>query len=138
MRRSLIAVLVGWLIFGVSAALWFAAARRNPHEAAPWRFMLTSTLWGMTNAFVAGYVAAMIGRRSPRRHAYAVAAIIALGAAVSAVAGPAGSARWSQLAALFILAPCAAVGGISREREVARRAAANKAKQAPDPTTTSG
>src|SRR5262245_4340103 len=123
MRRSVIAVLTGWLIFAISAGLWFAAARRNPHEAAPVRFMLTSTLWGMATAFVGGYVAALIGRRSPRRHAAAVAGVIGIGALLSAAAIPAGSARWSQLAALLLMAPSAALAGISRERQTASRAA---------------
>ena len=119
MARSVVAVVVGYLIFALSAFALFQVSGRPPHQAAPMSFMLGSIVCGMIFALVGGFVAAWLARRRPVAHGVAVAAVVALGAAVSLLTTPAGSAVWSQVAALALMAPCAVLGGWLRSRQMA-------------------
>jgi hypothetical protein len=116
--RSIVAVVVGYMVFAVSAFLVFELFDQPPHEAAPLWFMVTAAVLGMFFAFVGGYVAAFLAGRHPRAHGVAVAALLALGAAFSLVATLGKGAVWSQVAALVLMAPSAVGGGWIRERQV--------------------
>jgi ABC-type polysaccharide/polyol phosphate export permease len=115
--RRILGVILGYLIFAVSAVLLFQLARRNPHAEQPMAFMVGSIAYGMIFAAIGGYVSAVSGG-SPRVQGVAVAIIIALGATVSMLAGPNAGSMWSRVAALLLMAPSAAVGGILRARQV--------------------
>ena len=78
-------------------------------------FVFGMAIYGILFAALGGYVAALIARRRPRAHALAVGVLIALGSTVSLVVS-ASDARWSQLAALFLMAPAAAWAGMLRRR----------------------
>jgi hypothetical protein len=110
--RSVGAVIAGYLVFGISAAVLFPATRHDPHAPASTGFMVATTIYGMVFAAAGGYLAARIAGRRPRAHAVAVAAIIALGALVSLIASPGAGSTWSQTAAIFFMAPAAIVGGV--------------------------
>ncbi len=59
--RSLIAVIAGWVVFGVSAAMLFQLSGRDPHEPATIAFMIGSGIYGAVFAAAAlagGFVAA--------------------------------------------------------------------------------
>ena len=111
MLKSILAVVAGYLVFGVSAALLFRFAGQAPHAEVPLAFMVWTTVYGMVFALVAGYVAAALAPSRPRRHAVIVAVLIAASALGSLVASPAGTSRWSQVTSLVCIAPCAALGG---------------------------
>ena len=113
MLRSIVAVVAGYAVFGASAAILFPLTGRDPHAQAPMTFMIWTIVFGIVFAAAGGYAAAAIAPRKPRAHAAVVGALIAVGAAVSLVAAPS-DARWSQLAALFLMAPAAAAGGTVR------------------------
>jgi RsiW-degrading membrane proteinase PrsW (M82 family) len=113
--RSIAAVVAGYVVFGASAAILFSLTGRDPHAPAPMAFLIWTTIYGMVFAAAGGCAAAAIAPRKPRVHAAIVGALIALGAVVSLVAAPS-DARWSQLAALFLMAPAAAAGGMLRRR----------------------
>jgi hypothetical protein len=115
MLRSLGAVAAGYLIFGVSAALLFQLSGQAPHAAAPTSFKIASIIWGAVFALVAGWLTARIAGTRPATHAGILAGLIALGAAVS-LAARAGEARWSQIAAIALMAPCAWLGGLLSRR----------------------
>jgi hypothetical protein len=115
--RSVIAIVVGYLIFGLSAALLFQLTGQRPHEAADPAFILSSVAFGVVFAFLGGYIAARIAPRHPRRHAAAVGLLIAVGAVASLVMSGSGSASWSQVAALMFMAPGAvAAGAVVRQK----------------------
>jgi RsiW-degrading membrane proteinase PrsW (M82 family) len=109
--RSIGSVIVGYLVFAVAAVALFAITGRDAHAEAPVWFMVGSTLYGMLFAAVGGYIAALLAGRSPVAHAFAITVIIALGTLASIFTRPAGGTIWSQLAALFLMAPSATVGG---------------------------
>ena len=81
--------------------------------------MLGSIAFGMIFALVGGYVAAWLARRRPLAHGIAVAAVLALGAAISLVSTLGNGAVWSQAAAIVLMAPCAGLGGWLRMKQVA-------------------
>jgi hypothetical protein len=114
--RSILAVVVGYLIFAVSAFAFFQAVGQPPHQAAPLPIMLSSIVFGMAFALLGGYVAAWLAERHPMAHGAAVAAVLAIGAAASLLSALGKSAVWSQLAALTLMAPCAFLGGWLRQR----------------------
>ena len=116
MLRSIGAVAAGYVIFAMSAVLLFQMSGRAPHQAQPIGFEIASVVWGCVFALVAGWLTARIAPRNPTVHAAILAGVIALGAAASLIADLSG-AKWSQIAALVVMAPCAWIGGlISRAR----------------------
>src|SRR5687767_13633902 len=108
--RSIGAVAAGYLVFGGSAALLFQLSGQAPHAPAPVWFKVASIAWGAVFALIAGWLTARIAPRKPATHAAILAALIALGAVISLVAQPS-DAKWSQIAALVIMAPTAWLGG---------------------------
>ena len=119
MARSVIAVIVGYLIFALSAFAFFQISGQPPHQAAPVPIMIGSIAFGMVFALLGGFVAAWLARRRPLAHGVAVAVVLALGAAISLLNTMGKGAVWSQVAALAFMAPCAVLGGWLRMRQVA-------------------
>ena len=116
MLRSIGAVAAGYLIFAMSAVLLFQMSGRAPHQPQPVTFEIASVVWGCVFALVAGWLTARIAARKPVVHAAVLAGVIALGALGSLIA--AGGAKWTQIAALAVMAPCAWAGGlVSRSRQ---------------------
>jgi riboflavin transporter FmnP len=116
MVRSIGAVAAGYLIFAMSAVLLFQMSGRAPHQAQPLGFEIASIIWGCVFALVAGWLTARIAARKQTIHAAALAGVIALGALASLI-GDVSGAKWSQIAALVVMAPCAWIGGlVSRAR----------------------
>lgn len=109
--RTLGAVLGGYLIFALSAVVLYKVTGREPHAPQPLWFMVASVAYGMGFAGLGGFVAARLAPTRSLLHAGSVGVVLALGAAVSLVASPGGSATWSQWAALALMAPSAYLGG---------------------------
>ena len=125
MVRSILAVLVGYLTFGVSAFLLFQLSGQDPQVVPELRFFVFSILYGIGFAMLAGYLAASIARSVEVRHAAAVAAILGLLSSLSIILKltapqPEWSAGigaiWSDLSVLLLMAPAAVVGGYLRQR----------------------
>ena len=115
--KSILAVVVGYLVFAVSAFAFFKLSGQPPHQEATLPFIVGSTVFGMVVALLGGYVAAWLAGRRPLAHALAVAAIMALGATVSLIATLGKGSIWSQIAGLALIAPSAVVGGWLRARQ---------------------
>ena len=109
--RHAAAVLIGYLLFAVPTAALFAFSHRDPHVAQDAAFVVFAVVYGVLAAMLAGYVAAMIGPYRSVAPARTLSLAIAAVAIVSMLARPGGGAVWSQLAAVFVLAPSALVGG---------------------------
>lgn len=114
--RSIIGVIVGYIVFAASAFAIFRVSGQAAHAEASAAFMALSIVSGMLFALVGGYVAALIAGRSAFAHGIAVATVLALGAGVSLVSTIGHGAIWSQVAALALMAPSAAAGGWLRAR----------------------
>jgi hypothetical protein len=116
--KSILAVLAGYLVFGVSTILLFAVTGVDPQQEPGLGFRIWSTVYGVFFALTGGYVAARIAGRKEVAHAIAVACILALLATVSLIAQPSHGSLWSQIAALGFMAPAAILGGMVRGRQV--------------------
>jgi O-antigen/teichoic acid export membrane protein len=118
--RSIGSVILGYLLFAVSAFLFFQLSGQRPHAVAAPAVMAASILVGIVGAFAGGYLAARLAGRQPLLHGVAVAVVLAIGAAVSLASTLGHGAIWSQLAALLLMAPGAVLGGWARARRDSR------------------
>ena len=120
MLRSIAGMIVGYLAFALSAVLLFRVAGQAPHAPAGVGFMVGSTLYGIAFAGLGGWLAARIAAtpaQAPRWPAAGVAAIAALGAALSlAFELRHGGAIWSPLVGLLFMPPAALAGGALFQR----------------------
>lgn len=114
---SFLAVIAGYAVFAISAVILFSGSGIDPHGAvAPW-FMLLAIVYGMLFAALGGYLAAVIARRKSLLHSGILTIIIAAGALTSLLSSSGKGAIWSQLAAIFLMAPSALIGGYLRMRQ---------------------
>jgi len=110
--RSIVAVLAGYAVFAVSALLLFRFSGQDPHGDASATFKAMAILVGTAGAIIGGYVAGSLAKRSPVGHASALALLMAVIASWSLHASPVKAAIWTQVSALFFMAPAAILGGI--------------------------
>jgi hypothetical protein len=111
MGRSVFAVLAGYLVFGLSAAILFGLSRVDPHQPPSTGFAVGSVAYGVFFAAIAGYVAAALAPGRARRHAAILAGIIAGIALVSLILNLGSGSVWSELATALLMAPAVLVGG---------------------------
>ncbi len=121
MLRTVVGVLAGYAIFAVSAIALFQVSGHGSHEAASRTFMIGSTLYGMSFAFLGGYAASAIAGRQDTRAAFCVAVIIALFAVAPLTTMRAESMQWSAMVSLLFMAPIAWVGGVMQLRQARTR-----------------
>jgi hypothetical protein len=118
--RSIVAVLIGYIVFAASAYAVFRLSGQAPHAAASVPFMLGTIASGVLFALVGGYIAGWIAGRRPLAHGVAMAALLALGAAASLASTLGHGAVWTQVAALTLMAPSAVLGGWMRAQGTMR------------------
>jgi hypothetical protein len=118
--RSVIAVVVGYLVFAASAVALFQVSGHDPHSSDSIGFMVLGIFWGFFFATLAGFVAARIGGRYEIEHSLAVASLIAAAGAASLLMRDSLGVIWTQLAALLVMAPSAMAGGYLRIWQVRR------------------
>jgi hypothetical protein len=109
--RSIVAVLLGYIVFALSAFAVFRLSGQAAHEVASAPFMLVSIASGGVFALAGGYVAGWIAGRRPLAHGLAMAALLAIGAGASFASTLGHGAVWSQIAALTLMTPSAVLGG---------------------------
>ena len=112
MGMSIVAVIVGYLIFGLSAAVLFAVTGVDPHAPASTTFMVASTIYGMTFAALGAFVATRLAPSNPHIHAFVVAGLIDLSAIISLVAQPGEGSMWSQIATIAFMSTAAILVGL--------------------------
>jgi hypothetical protein len=111
--RCLAGWLIGYLISCVSSVLFFTLGNIPPHKLASTSIMWTTAIYGIVFAAIG----AAVGASFSRRHALGIGAAIAL--TIGAVglwswyATPDHS-HWTQLIAIFLMAPAAQFGSLSR------------------------
>ena len=121
--RSVLAIVLGYLLFALPSFLVFKLFKQPPHEVAPLWFMTTAFVSGMFFALLGGYGAGLVAGRSALGHGIGVAVLLALGASASLASTLGkGGAIWSQLAALTLMAPSAIAGGWLRQRQCKQQA----------------
>jgi hypothetical protein len=111
--RTVIGVVVGYIVFGAASVMLFIVSEHRPHDPATVPFMFVATIYGMVAALVGGLIATAISGRPDGRAGAIVAVVIAIGAVISMFTVPAGGQRWSMVAAIVLMAPMAWLGGKS-------------------------
>lgn len=112
--RSILAVVAGYAVFVLSALLVFGLSGQKPHADASAAFKTLAILVGTAFAIAGGYLTATLARKSPVGHATALAILLASIAAWSIHASPVKDPIWSQVCAIFFMAPGAILGGVFR------------------------
>jgi hypothetical protein len=123
--RTILAAIIGYLIFAVSAFLMFRLTghqAHGAHEQPSTEFIIISIVVGMVAALIGGYVAAAIAGKKVA--ATIVAIVIAAGAILSGIAAASmmhGQGLWSNIAAVVLMAPAAKLGGALAKRSALYR-----------------
>jgi hypothetical protein len=116
--RLVSGVILGYLVFGLSAFALFRITHHDPHVPASITFEIFTIVYGILFALLAGYVGCALAGRRDLLAAWIVAAIVALGAMASMIAT---GISWSPMAGLLLMAPMAVVGGWwCRQRRAAK------------------
>ena len=115
--KTFLAILIGYLVFGISAVILFQLSHVDPHQLPGVGFMIGSTIYGVVFAIAAGYTAARIAGKKELVYAGIVACLLALLAFISIIAQPGLQTHWSQIAAIIFMAPAAILGGWFRARQ---------------------
>ncbi len=109
--RTISGVIIGYLVFALSAFLLFRVTHQDPHAPTVMGFEIVAILYGMFFAFLGGYCGTAIACRRDLWVAGIIALIMAAGAIASMVAVGVG---WSPLSALVLMVPSELVGGYVR------------------------
>ncbi len=119
--KSVLSVLIGYLVFGVSTIVLFQLVGVDSRQEPEIGFRIWSTVYGMFFAALAGYLAARIAGKKEIKHSVAVACIMAVIATVSLIAQPGHGSLWSQIAVLGFMVPATIVGGVLRAQQLRAR-----------------
>jgi len=111
--RNILAVVVGYLIFAVSAVLLFNLAGIDPHAETGTGTKVTVIVFGCVFAFVGGYAAKLIAATSTLKINFVLAVLMAVFATFSFFKSP--GEHYTQIAAIFLFAPVSIIGGIMRK-----------------------
>ena len=107
MIRKIAGVILGYIIFMVSAAL-FKLSGQAPHAAPTIFFGILTAVYGAVFSFIAGLVAQLIAKTADLKINYVLAFIMAGFAAFSLI--KTNGNHWTQLLAIFVFAPASILG----------------------------
>jgi hypothetical protein len=105
--------LVGYLISCISSILFFTLGRIPPHMPASATVMWITTIYGIVFAVIG----AVVGANFSRKHALGIGAAIALTIGAAGLASwyeTPNASHWTQLIAIFLMAPAAQFGALFR------------------------
>ena len=111
--RNIAAVIVGYLIFAVSAVLLFNVSGIDPHAEAGLMTKFGVIVFGCVFSFIGGYVAKFIAATDSLTVNIVLAVLMAVFAAFSFFKSP--GEHYTQIAAIFLFAPASLLGGIARK-----------------------
>src|SRR5436190_23257077 len=108
--RNIAAVIVGYVIFAVSAVLLFNLAGIDPHAETGIGTKAGVIVFGCIFAFIGGYVAKLIAASNTLTVNIVLAVLMAGFAAFSTFKST--GEHYTQTAAIFLFAPASLIGGI--------------------------
>lgn len=108
MLRTISGIILGYLLFALSAVVLFRVTRHDPHVPATIAFEVSAIVYGMLFALAAGYLGTWLAGRRDLLVAWIIAVIMAAGAVASMVAKGIG---WSPMTALLFMVPAEVIGG---------------------------
>ena len=115
--RMISGIIIGYLVFGVSAFLLFRVTHVDPHAPASLSFKIAAIAYGAFFAFLAGYWGTAIAGRNDMLVAVIIGVIMAALAIASMVKLGRG---WSPLSAVVVMVPTELLGGYVRAKRSQR------------------
>ncbi len=110
--RNIAAVIVGYLIFAVSAVMLFNLSGIDPHAETGLMTKFGVVVFGCVFSFIGGYVAKLIAAANTLTVNIVLAVLMAAFAAFSFFKSP--GEHYTQIAAIFLFAPASILGGFAR------------------------
>jgi hypothetical protein len=108
--RNIVAIIVGYAIFVISAVLLFQLSGIDPHADPSLTLMIGVIAYGVFFSFLGGLVAQLISGSGKLTINYILGAIIA-GFATFSLFKSTGN-HYSQIAAIFLFAPASILAGV--------------------------
>ncbi len=112
--RNILGVIVGYLIFAVSAVLLFQLSGIDPHADAGIGTMVLVIVFGAFFAFIGGYTARLIAFARSLAVNIVLFCLIAGFALISLLKSD--GSHYTQIAAILFFAPMSMAGGILRKK----------------------
>ena len=109
--RNIIAVILGYVIFAVSAVLLFQLSKIDPHANPSTGVIIVTLVFGFVFSFIGGLLTQLISKPHSLTINYVLAAIMTGFAAFSWFKSPGN--HFSQIAAIFLFAPASILGGFT-------------------------
>lgn len=121
MRRSILAVIGGYVVMSIGIMALFMVAFPNPTLAATpsMNFMLFSLAYGFVFAVIGGYVTAWIAKRAEMKHTLALIGLGIVMGIVSVVMAAVKQPKWYQSGNFVVMIAGNLLGGYLRARQVA-------------------
>ena len=110
--RNIAAVIVGYLIFAVSAVMLFNLSGIDPLAETGLMTKFGVVVFGCVFSFIGGYVAKLIAAANTLTVNIVLAVLMAAFAAFSFFKSP--GEHYTQIAAIFLFAPASILGGFAR------------------------
>jgi len=114
--RSLLSLIIGYLIFAVAMLLLWMVFGYRPKDVPPERFLVFSIFCECPFAIGGGYVAALVANRKELVHTGILTGILAVMGALSVLCPQNELPLWVNLATVFPIAPCFLLGGLIRKK----------------------
>jgi hypothetical protein len=108
MIRKIVGVILGYIIFAVSAVALFKLSGQAPHADPTIIFAILTTVYGAVFSFIAGLIAQLIAKTTDLKINYVLAFIMAGFATFSLI--KTNGNHWTQLLAIFVFAPASVLG----------------------------
>ena len=118
MVRSIIAVIVGYLVMVVASMALFAIWFREPSTKPTMGFELFSLGYGFVFGVIGGYVTAVIAKRLEMKHTMALAGLSVLMGIVSMISFAGQEPFWYSIANMVIMVCAVVLGGYLRARQM--------------------
>lgn len=112
--RNILAVIAGYLIFGISSLLFFRVNEIDPHGIAGPATIAAVIVFGMVAALVAGIITKLIASGRRRLANLGLGVVIAAFAFVSMLMSS--GEHYTQVAAIILFAPIAIIAGYLGKR----------------------
>ena len=110
MLRKILSIIAGYAIFVATSLALFKISGQDPHSDPTPVFVIVTAIYGIASTFIAGFVVQLIAQTKDLKINYLLSFIIA-GLATFSLFKSAGN-HWTQLLAIFILAPASILGGL--------------------------
>jgi hypothetical protein len=116
--RNIVAIVLGYAIFVISALLLFKLSGIDPHQEPSVGFIIVSIIFGLVFSFAGGFVTQLLSKPGSLVVNYFLAFIIASFAVFSMI--KTSGNYYSQIVAIFLFAPASVIGGLIYLRKAKR------------------